>query len=361
MTIAKGSYGDRTYTATWTPIVYDISYDLADGSVATANPTTYTIETPTFTLNNPTKAHYVFTGWTGTGLSAATQTVTIATGNTGNRSYTANWERETYTVTITSTASGMVTASTTSPKYEDDVVLTIGTDDDLDLISLTVDGVDVTAQISEGKYTIQNVSANVSVVATFNANKAFITMEHSQQTFSCPQALDFTGTGLKAYIASGFNNGTVLLTQVDVVPANTGLFIVGTEGQQYKVPFTTEKAFYSNLLKPVTTAQVIPTTEGAYTNYLYGEVDGVKGFYKSSGSGQVAAGKAYLQLSTSAMSGARVSFTFEDETTGINGIVTFSNSTVYDLNGRKVADAFNPKRLPAGVYIVNGKKMVVNK
>jgi hypothetical protein len=61
------------------------------------------------------------------------------------------------------------------------------------------------------------------------------------------------------------------------------------------------------------------------------------------------------------MSGARVSMTFEDEATGISSIVTFSNSTVYDLNGRKVADAFNPKRLPAGVYIVNGKKMVVNK
>jgi len=57
VTITTGSYGNRTYTATWTPIVYTISYDLADGTVATANPTEYTIETPTFTLNNPTKAH----------------------------------------------------------------------------------------------------------------------------------------------------------------------------------------------------------------------------------------------------------------------------------------------------------------
>ena len=361
VTIAKGNYGDRTYTATWTPIVYNITYDLAGGSV-TGNPATYTIETPTFTLNNPTKAHWVFTGWTGTDLSAATMTVQIAVGNTGDRSYTATWERETYTVSIESNLAGMVTASTTSPKYEDDVVLTIADDEDYDLLSLTVDGVDVTSQISGGQYIIANVQANVTVVATYNANKAFITMAHSQQTFSCTQPLDFTDTGLKAYIASGFNNGVVLLTRVDVVPANTGLFLVGTEGQEYKVPFTDSKSFYSNLLKPVTTAQVIPTTEGEYTNYLYGEVNGEKGFYKSSGSGTVAAGKAYLQLPTAAVSGARVSISFDDnETTGISSMEVTSTSAVYNLQGHKVADEFNPKRLPQGVYIVNGKKVVVKK
>jgi len=361
VTIATGSYGDRSYTATWTPIVYTISYDLAGGSVATANPTEYTIETPTFTLTNPTKTHWVFTGWTGTDLSAATTNVSIALGSMGIRSYTANWERETYTVTIQSNVAGMVTASTTSPKYEDNVVLTINTDADYDLISLTVDGVDVTSQITDGQYTIQNVSANVSVEATYNANKAFITMAHAQQTYSCTQALDFTGTGLKAYIASGFDGTTVLLTKVDVVPANTGLLIVGTEGQQYKVPYTTTKTYYVNLLKPVLTAQVIPTTSGEYTNYLYGEVDGVKGFYKSSGSGEVAAQKAYLQLPTSAVSGARVSIVFDEETTGIDGMTTVSGSAVYNMNGLKVADEFNPKRLPKGVYIVGGKKVVVNR
>ena len=361
VTIAQGNHGDRTYTATWTPIVYNITYDLAGGSV-TGNPATYTIETPTFTLNNPTKEHYVFAGWTGTGLSAATMTVQIAVGNTGDRSYTATWERETYTVSIQSNLTGMVTASTTSPKYEDDVVLTIADDEDFELLSLTVDGVDVTSQIVGGKYTITSVQANVTVVATYNATKAFITMAHSQQTFSCTQPLDFTNTGLKAYIASGFNNGVVLLTRVDVVPANTGLFLVGTEGQEYKVPFTANNSFYSNLLKPVTTAQVIPTTEGEYTNYLYGEVNEVQGFYKSSGSGTVAAGKAYLQLPTAAVSGARVAISFDDETTGIsNANANVNLNEVYDLRGRKVADEFNPKRLPAGVYIVDGKKVVVKK
>ena len=523
VTIPASSIGDREYTATWEPIVYDITYDLAGGAVDPANKDKYTIETADFTLVNPTKTGYTFTGWTGTDLSDKTMTVTVTTGHWGDRSYTATWEpnpykvrfdinggdgtetmadmnfvydaaqnltqnaftrtgytfkewnskadgtgtkyqdkqsvknltavrdevvtlyaqwtpityyvrfnanqgtgtmanqlftydlaqaltanaftrtgydfkewnavadgsvsnyadkqsvvnlsatqdavvdiyaqweRKTYTVTINSTHAGLVTASTTQPKYEDDVVLTIGTDADLNLVSVVVDGTDVTASISGGKYTIQSVSANVTVDVTYASNKEFITLEHPQGTFSCSQALDFTGiSGLKAYIASGFMDGTVLLTQVDVVPANTGLLLVGTEGATYKVPYTTTKNFYVNLLKPVPTAQVVPTTSGDNTNYLYGEVDGVKGFYKSSGTGEVAAKKAFLQLPTAAVSAARLGIVFGDETTGIGNVNVNDNETVvFDLNGRKVANGFNRQSLPKGVYIVNGRKVVV--
>ena len=94
VTIAQGSMGDREYTATWNIVTYNITYDLAGGSVATANPTTYTITTPSFTLNNPTREGYTFTGWTGTGLTEATSNVTIAQGSTGDRSYTATWRQQ---------------------------------------------------------------------------------------------------------------------------------------------------------------------------------------------------------------------------------------------------------------------------
>jgi len=72
---------------------YTITYDLAGGSVATANPTTYTIESAAITLNNPTREGYTFAGWTGTDLDAATTTVTIAHGSSGDRSYTATWRK----------------------------------------------------------------------------------------------------------------------------------------------------------------------------------------------------------------------------------------------------------------------------
>ena len=91
VTIAKGSMGARTYTATWTPITYTITYDLDGGAVATANPATYTIESEAITLVNPTKDGFDFAGWTGTGLTEATKNVTIAKGSTGDRTYTATW------------------------------------------------------------------------------------------------------------------------------------------------------------------------------------------------------------------------------------------------------------------------------
>ena len=73
------------------PTTYTITYNL-DGGTVSGNPTTYTVESNTITLNNPTKEGYNFTGWTGTGLSSATTTVTIPKGSTGDRTYTANWK-----------------------------------------------------------------------------------------------------------------------------------------------------------------------------------------------------------------------------------------------------------------------------
>ncbi len=79
-------------------VEYTITYELAGGSVATENPATYTTESLDITLNNPTRKGYTFAGWTGTDLSEATITVTIASGSTGDRTYTATWTPNTYTV-----------------------------------------------------------------------------------------------------------------------------------------------------------------------------------------------------------------------------------------------------------------------
>ena len=89
----KMGAGNTTIYAQWTLIPYSISYDLDGGTVSPSNPVSYSIETAAFSLNNPYKEHFRFGGWTGTGLSAASQSVTVPKGSTGNRSYTALWER----------------------------------------------------------------------------------------------------------------------------------------------------------------------------------------------------------------------------------------------------------------------------
>ena len=89
-------YDSYTFYAIWIPVTYTISYNLNGGTVSPENPTSYTIE-DTFTLNNPTKTGYTFAGWTGTGLSSPTTTISIVNGYANgmvgyNRTYTANWE-----------------------------------------------------------------------------------------------------------------------------------------------------------------------------------------------------------------------------------------------------------------------------
>lgn len=93
--IDVGTYGEKTITANWQIINYDITYDLNDSnsvSLATnngTNPSTYTIE-ENVTFAAPTRTGYDFTGWS---LPSITQ------GSTGAFSTTATWEVINYSIT----------------------------------------------------------------------------------------------------------------------------------------------------------------------------------------------------------------------------------------------------------------------
>lgn len=111
---AMPSGKDMTVYAHWTPVDYAITYDLADGALQNgeSNPASYHIETPAFTLKNPVRAGYVFTGWSGTGLTGeANKTVTVPKGSTGERAYTAHWEEARYKVTVSTYKDGALWSS----------------------------------------------------------------------------------------------------------------------------------------------------------------------------------------------------------------------------------------------------------
>ena len=85
---------DVTVDVDYQAITYAITYAGVDGATFSGeNTEKYTIETATFTLNNPSKEGYVFAGWTYTGQTTPTATVTIAKGTTGDKAYTANWKK----------------------------------------------------------------------------------------------------------------------------------------------------------------------------------------------------------------------------------------------------------------------------
>ena len=239
------------------------------------------------------------------------------------------------------------------------IAMNIAADADIAIGETSIRLYDIELSTKDAPYYPQEYSNSVTVYQ----ENVTIVMDHDRQTFSCQQPLDFTNTGLKAYIATSYQDGKATLTRIEKPVANTGLFLVGTEGETYQVPYTANAETYSdNMLKPVITAQVIPQTAGDYTNFLYGQVEGVVGFHKSSGNGTVAAGKAYLQLLTSEVSTARyIDIIFGDETTGINEHSSLAtDQSVYDLQGRKVNGQWSTVngQYKKGVYIVGSKKAV---
>lgn len=171
-------------------------------------------------------------------------------------------------------------------------------------------------------------------------------------TFASEVALDFTDVeNLEAYIAKE-NGTTIELEKVNKVPANTGVLLrAKNSATDFNVPVTTAAAddVAGNIFVRGTGAAVESGT-GPY-NYVLGKHDGVVGFYKAGGM-VVATNKAFLQTTIAA---ARIDVNFDETTalTLVNSEKRTVNSDVFDLQGRKVA---NPTK---GLYIVNGKKVVV--
>jgi len=161
-----------TITAQWTVNQYTITYDLAGGT-AEGNLDTYTIETGAFTLKNPTKSGYTFTGWSGTGLDGENNmTVTIPTGSTGNRTYTAHWRYNGnghsysyYTIKATAGAGGSISPSgNVSVREGRDQTFTITPDKGYAVANVKIDGKSIGAVKS---YTFENVSRTHTIEVIF--------------------------------------------------------------------------------------------------------------------------------------------------------------------------------------------------
>ena len=90
---------DMTVIAEAVPETYSITYNLNGGNNNPKNPGKYTIETNSFSLQAPTRTGYTFAGWTGSSLKGNSYNVDFEKDKTyGNKSYTANWTANHYTV-----------------------------------------------------------------------------------------------------------------------------------------------------------------------------------------------------------------------------------------------------------------------
>ena len=147
------------------PKTYNISYDL-DGGTAT-NPATYTVESDAITLNNPVKTGYTFTGWSGTGLTGENNmAVTIAKGSTGDRTYTAHFSQNSYTVKF-DTVGGSSISDKTGVTWTDTVLsgITAPTKDGWEFTGWKCGDMTVNANTKYSDLAANDTAASITLVA----------------------------------------------------------------------------------------------------------------------------------------------------------------------------------------------------
>lgn len=145
----------------------------------------------------------------------------------------------------------------------------------------------------------------------------------------------------------------------DIVPANTAVVVKGAKGSYnyYNTEEAATKTIEKNLLKGVTTDTRIEATSGVKRYILTRADDGILAFYRTNtGNINVKANRAYLEVPTAM---AVASFSLEGTATGINNVVTTAaKQGIYTISGVRL-NATTTKELPAGIYIVDGKKVIV--
>jgi hypothetical protein len=148
-------------------------------------------------------------------------------------------------------------------------------------------------------------TTKVTVIEGTATETAPITISAAKQSTYCSEKnLDFTSLPeLKAYVATGYDKstGTIWLTRVKDVPANTGFLLMGDAGS-YDIPVKegTSDSYYENLFKGTLSSMTLQATDGANTNYYLSNGTYGIGFYKVTQAGGVdlASNRAYLSVPT---------------------------------------------------------------
>lgn len=170
--------------------------------------------------------------------------------------------------------------------------------------------------------------------------------------------------GLTAFGYTSIDGNNTLTKSVeyvagDIVPANTAVVVKGAKGSYnyYNTEEAATKTIEKNLLKGVTTDTRIEAASGVKRYILTRADDGILAFYRTnSGTINVKANRAYLEVPTAM---AVASFSLEGTATGINNVVTTAaKQGIYTISGVRL-NATTTKELPAGIYIVDGKKVIV--
>ena len=173
--------------------------------------------------------------------------------------------------------------------------------------------------------------------------------------------------GLQAAVITGVADGKLTIdyryNNGDVIPAGTAVLVKGEAGaHDYNLATSDEQAVTGNLLKG---AASDVTTEGDGCLFYMLSYDANHqnlGFYWAAKDGAAftsKAGKAYLALPQAASAGV-TGYALDGTPVGIDQATTDAQApaVIYTVDGRLVQQT-DVKDLPKGLYIVNGKKVII--
>ena len=166
---------------------YSLSIQSGAGGSVSYDGTTVTNTTRSFTVAEGASATITITPNTGYKLSKLTVNGTNVTSSvkdnkytissiSGNTTVVATFEQITYSLSVQATGNGTVTFNSTATKnktnsftvnHGSSATLSISPDNGYRLASLKVNGTNVTSSVSNNQYTISSITANTTVVATF--------------------------------------------------------------------------------------------------------------------------------------------------------------------------------------------------
>ena len=164
-----------------------------------------------------------------------------------------------------------------------------------------------------------------------------------------------TPDGLEAYVVSKITRTNIEVMSVGYIPVGTGILLKRSDkaADSYKgTAYTGTPENIASLLVGNATEESEMT---AFEDFLLYRDEFVLGSISS-----IPAGRAYLPAAEiPAQAETRLFIVSEDEATAINEELRVKNEesagAVFDLSGRKVANG----KLPNGVYIINGRKVVI--
>ena len=185
---------------------------------------------------------------------------------------------------------------------------------------------------------------------------------------------------VKELISSSFDSGTLTLTFGDATSIKAGtpyLVKVSSTLNLATLPAALALLSLPNPFAGVEISKTLVPTETTYADFIptlgLTEITGNtkeiiflgtgnKLLYPSTLPANMKGFRAYFQLKGGAAAASSFSLNLGEETTGIENVnhETITNNRYYDLQGRKLSDGQSSNgQMPKGVYIVNGKKVVI--